>query len=282
MADIQLTYIQDLPAASALTDTDLFLLHQSGNEKSLTLLSLLSRVLSRQNPFADIKADGTVNTALSNLDLVTNGSVGRLMGAPKVFQSSGTYIPSAGTKAIIVQVQAGGGAGGNATSGTGTTASTGAGGGAGGYAESYLNPVPASASIVVGSGGVSAAGGNSSFNGTIIANGGAVGTSNAVSGATSFTGHARSGAGGTATGGNIYNSKGGVGTPAIITQGIPSGGNGGASQFSGSETGAGASGGAGGSGALGAGGSGAAQAIGGGGFGGGAGGDGIVFIWEYA
>lgn len=101
-------------------------------------------------------------------------------------------------------------------------------------------------------------------------------------GGTTFTGHARSGIGGSATGGNLYNSKGGIGSPAIITQGIPSGGNGGASQLSGSESGAGASGGSGTSGTLGSGGSGAAQAIGSGGFGGGAGGDGIVIIWEYA
>lgn len=209
------------------------------------------------------------------------GFSGRLINV-QTFTTSGTYTPTPGTKSILVQVQGAGGAGGNATSGTGTTASTGAGGGAGGCAVSYLNPVPASASVVVGSGGVSSSGGNSSFNGTIIANGGAAGTSNAISGNLSFTGHARSGSGGTATGGNIYNSKGGVGTPAIITQGIPSGGNGGASQFSGSETGAGASGGSGGSGSLGSGGSGASQAIGAGGFGGGAGGDGIVVIWEYA
>ncbi|MDM3437541.1 hypothetical protein OGW22_23550, partial [Citrobacter sp. Cb034] len=82
--------------------------------------------------------------------------------------------------------------------------------------------------------------------------------------------------------GNLYNSKGGIGSPAIITQGIPSGGNGGASQLSGSESGAGAIGGSGIAGTLGSGGSGAAQSIGAGGFGGGPGGGGIVVIWEYA
>lgn len=73
MADVQLTYIQDLPAASALSDDDLFLLHQAGNEKSLTITALLARVLSRNNPFGDIKADGStaVATALSNLGLGT-------------------------------------------------------------------------------------------------------------------------------------------------------------------------------------------------------------------
>ncbi len=210
-----------------------------------------------------------------------DNNLGRLI-AVKTFNSSGTYTPTAGTKSILVQVQGGGGAGGNATSGTGTSATVGTGGGAGGFAVSYLTTVPSSASVVVGSGGVSSSGGNSSFDGTIIANGGAVGANNAISGGASFTGHARSGIGGTATGGNLYNSKGGAGSPAIITQGIPSGGNGGASQLSGSELGGGASGAAGSTGLLGAGGSGASQPTGVGGFGGGAGGAGLVIVWEYS
>ncbi|MFP8442255.1 hypothetical protein ACLH09_05815 [Citrobacter braakii] len=251
---------------------------------TLSILAQINQSLQISNNLSEISAGGSsaVIASLQSLGLSnSSGYVGRLLGV-KTFTTSGTYTPTPGTKSILVQVQGGGGPGGNATSGTGTSATVGSGGGGGGYAESYLTTVPSSAAVVVGAGGVSSSGGNSSFDGTIIANGGAVGTSNAVSGGTPFTGHARSGIGGTATGGNLYNSKGGVGSPAIITQGIPSGGNGGASQLSGSESGAGASGGSGIAGTLGSGGSGAAQPIGAGGFGGGPGGGGIVVIWEYA
>ncbi|MDA8490136.1 gp53-like domain-containing protein [Kluyvera sp. Awk 3] len=41
MADIQLTYLQDLPPAALLQLTDLFLVHQSGNEKSASLSALM-------------------------------------------------------------------------------------------------------------------------------------------------------------------------------------------------------------------------------------------------
>lgn len=71
MADISLRYIQDLPAAGALGDGDLLLVHQQGNEKSLSLNALAARFLSRQHPFADIKTDGAaaVAEALSNLGI---------------------------------------------------------------------------------------------------------------------------------------------------------------------------------------------------------------------
>ncbi|MBM3073487.1 hypothetical protein [Lelliottia sp. RWM.1] len=227
---------------------------------------------------AYVLGDGT--NVIQDTNLL--GISGRLLNI-QTFSSSGTYTPTAGTKAILVEVQAGGGGGGNATAGTGTTATCGAPGGAGGYASSYLTAVPASAAVVVGAGGAaSTSGGNSSFGGTIVAGGGGVGASNVIAGGSAYTSHARGGVGGTATGGNLYNSKGGAGTPAIITGGVPSGGNGGASQLSGSELGGGASGGAGSPGAYGSGGSGASQPIGGSGANGGSGGSGIVIVREYA
>lgn len=220
---------------------------------------------------------------LQNLGLTNpNGRVGRMLAAPKIFTSSGIYTPTPGAKSIFVEVQGAGGAGGNATNGTGTAASSGSGGGAGGYASSWLDIVPASASVVVGAGGSGGgAGGNSSFNATIMATGGSAGVSNAVNGGNSYSGHARGGLGGTSSGGTI-NGSGGTGFPALITQGIPSGGNGGASHFSGNTLSAGAAGGQGLDGLLGSGGAGGAQAIGGGGYSGGKGGGGIVIVWEYA
>lgn len=74
---------------------------------------------------------------------------------------------------------------------------TGGAGGAGGYSEKYLTVTPGSTyPLVVGAGGIgSQAGGASSFNGTIIANGGGAGA--AATGGTDA-----GGAGGTATGGD--------------------------------------------------------------------------------
>lgn len=71
MADVQLTYLQDLAAAGVISDADLLLIHQAGNEKSLTISALLSRVLSRKNPFSDIASDGApaIAEALSNLGI---------------------------------------------------------------------------------------------------------------------------------------------------------------------------------------------------------------------
>lgn len=209
-----------------------------------------------------------------------HGAKGRLLGKPRIFKSSDTYIPTPGTKSAFVEVQAAGGPGGNATNGNSTTASAGAGGGAGGFLFAWIDVIPASAPVVVGSGGISGnPGGDSSFNGVLVAKGGNPGTTNAVNGGNSYTGHARGNIGGDASGGDI-NEIGGAGFPAFITQGIPSGGNGGASHFSGNSFSAGANGGAGNDGLLGAGGAGAAQRIGGPGYGGGKGGDGIVIVWE--
>lgn len=227
---------------------------------------------------AYVLGDGT--NVIQDTNLL--GISGRLLNI-QTFSSSGTYTPTAGTKAILVEVQAAGGGGGNATAGTSTLATVGGGGGGGGYASSWLTTVPSSAPVVVGTGGaVASTGGSSSFNTAISATGGAGGSSNAINGGNTFNGHARSAAGGLGSGGNLVNSLGGAGTPAIITLGIPSGGNGGDSKFSGSTIAAGASGGAGTVGILGSGGSGASQMINGGGWGGGVGGNGLVVVWEYA
>ncbi|HHQ9472276.1 TPA: carbohydrate kinase, partial [Enterobacter roggenkampii] len=79
------------------------------------LTALKSLLLSRVHPFADIKADGSaaVAEALSNLGLVTNGNVGRLINiqTPSV---SGTYTPTDGARFVIVRLQAAGGNGANA------------------------------------------------------------------------------------------------------------------------------------------------------------------------
>lgn len=222
---------------------------------------------------------------LQNLGLGDGSYVGRLIGSPKVFKSSGTYTPTKGTKYAIAEVQGAGGGGGNATGNT-TISAFGTSGGAGAYALSFFAITSGTASIVVGAGGVpSGNGGTSSFSGfnnTIIAAGGNSGTSNIGSGGMTSNVHARGSDGGTASGGTIINGKGGAGAASFILSGTPSGGIGGDSHFSGGALGAGAQGGAGQNAILGAGGSGATVFMANATYNGGSGGDGIVIIWEYA
>ncbi|MDZ6765887.1 carbohydrate kinase, partial [Escherichia coli] len=63
-------------------------LEKGRHDQLLTALRAL--LLSRKNPFGDIKSDGTVKTALENLGLVNNGAVGRLIGM-QIIKTSGTY-----------------------------------------------------------------------------------------------------------------------------------------------------------------------------------------------
>ncbi|WP_422655581.1 hypothetical protein [Leminorella grimontii] len=73
-----------------------------------------AQYLSRSNPFGDIKSDGetAISTALANLGLGDQtGYVGRLLNV-QFFETSGTYIPTNGTKKIIVEAIGGGGASG--------------------------------------------------------------------------------------------------------------------------------------------------------------------------
>ncbi|EMA2778183.1 carbohydrate kinase, partial [Escherichia coli] len=70
-------------------------LEKARHDQLLTALRAL--LLSRKNPFGDIKSDGTVKTALENLGLVNDsGVVGRLLNT-QVITSSGTYTPTPGT-----------------------------------------------------------------------------------------------------------------------------------------------------------------------------------------
>lgn len=254
---------------------------------------LYSNKLQRANPFGDIKSDNTVNTALTNLGLGdASGTVGRLLGKPRVYTSSSKYDdPTPGTKFVIVEVQGAGGSGAN-TGFTGSgEASIASGGSAGGYACSLLKIDQAINQIItVGAGGDinsgapagGRPGGTSSFGNLIICEGGSGGYGQARSTPPfSCTGVV----GGTATGGNIINKSGdastggiAVGSSAILC------GNGGSSKFgTGGFTptnintnGRAAIGyGAGGGGAI-------SQSQPGAGNTGGAGSGGIIIIWEYA
>lgn len=138
------------------------------------LTALRALLLSRKNPFGDIKSDGTVKTALENLGL-GDGS-GRLIQC-QVFKSSGTYTPTKGTKFIIVEIVGGGGAGGGCQVGYPNNAACGGGGMSGEYVKARVdNPTVTTVTIGYGGTGASASvgapGGATSFGNTIIAKGG--------------------------------------------------------------------------------------------------------------
>ncbi|EHU6068695.1 carbohydrate kinase [Escherichia coli] len=136
-------------------------LEKARHDQLLTALRAL--LLSRKNPFGDIKSDGTVKTALENLGLGdTSGYVGRWVNT-RVFTSSGTYTPTPGTKRIRVTITGGGGGGGGCKATSNNETFFGAGGGAGGTIISIITPTQNSYPVTIGAGG---AGGVSATNGT--------------------------------------------------------------------------------------------------------------------
>lgn len=136
-------------------------LEKGRHDQLLTALRAL--LLSRKNPFGDIKSDGTVKTALENLGLGdTSGYVGRWVNT-RVFTSSGTYTPTPGTKRIRVTITGGGGGGGGCQAISNNETFFGAGGGAGGTIISIITPTQNSYPVTIGAGG---AGGVSATNGT--------------------------------------------------------------------------------------------------------------------
>ncbi|QLW97987.1 carbohydrate kinase [Escherichia coli] len=151
-------------------------LEKGRHDQLLTALRVL--LLSRKNPFGDIKSDGTVKTALQNLGLGdTSGYVGRWLNT-RVFTSSGTYTPTPGTKRIRVTITGGGGGGGGCKAASSNETFFGAGGGAGGTIISTMTLTENSYPVVIGAGGgggvgasVGYKGGDSSFS-SLIAPGG--------------------------------------------------------------------------------------------------------------
>ncbi|MEM5435229.1 hypothetical protein [Paraburkholderia diazotrophica] len=213
-------------------------------------------------------------------------ATGRLLNI-QVFNSNGTYTPTAGTKNCRATVVGGGASGGGAAATTSGQFAVGAGGGGGAFSIGYY-PVASLAgqSVTIGSGGASASangnpGGSSSI-GSVMTAAGGVGGSVGLA-ATSFSVSAGGSGGTIATGGNVAGGLGGPGGPGSGSGvGNVVSGAGGSSQYSGGTPGVIAAGpgnlgsgpGCGGAGALSQNGS-AAQASG-------AGSRGIVIIEEFA
>ncbi|WP_249549380.1 glycine-rich domain-containing protein, partial [Escherichia coli] len=155
-------------------------LEKGRHDQLLTALRAL--LLSRKNPFGDIKSDGTVKKALENLDLGES-----TFGAQNcvVFDKAGVStwnVPDIVKKGrrVRVKVIGGGGSGGYPAINT-TNPSGGGGGGGGGVSESVIDLTGISTvTITVGSGGTgqntSASngrqGGTSSFGTYLSATGG--------------------------------------------------------------------------------------------------------------
>ncbi|PBO14460.1 hypothetical protein CI709_02235 [Shigella sonnei] len=127
-------------------------LEKGRHDQLLTALRAL--LLSRKNPFGDIKSDGTVKTALENLGLGdASGYVGRLLKI-QVFTASGTVTKTPGAKKWRIKCLGGGG-GSSAAPATGSNeVSVSNGGGSGAYAEGIYDVSSiTTASVVIGSGG---------------------------------------------------------------------------------------------------------------------------------
>ena len=115
---------------------------------------LYSNKLQRTNPFGDIKSDGTVPMALTNLGLGdASGYVGRLLNI-QVFTASGTVTNTPGAKKWRIKCLGAGG-GSSAAPATGSNeVSVSNGGGSGAYAEGIYDVSSiTTASVVIGSGG---------------------------------------------------------------------------------------------------------------------------------
>ncbi|HBP9114946.1 TPA: carbohydrate kinase [Escherichia coli] len=214
-------------------------LEKGRHDQLLTALRAL--LLSRKNPFGDIKSDGTVKTALENLGL---GDGSGRYSKTVVFSSSGSYTWPADVKRIDVILTAGGGGGGGCNAENANQTFSGAGGGAGGtvFATIYAtdnDAGPGTYTVTIGSGGSGANGpgsgnngGNSSFM-TLTALGGQGGQ---WGGATNTAGgRGGSGSGGYKTEQSGDGSDGQAGQALLVGNGASSywGGGGRAGQLSG-------------------------------------------------
>ena len=214
-------------------------LEKGRHDQLLTALRAL--LLSRKNPFDDIKSDGTVKTALENLGL---GDGSGRYSKTVVFSSSGSYTWPADVKRIDVILTAAGGGGGGCNAENANQTFSGAGGGAGGtvFATIYAtdnDAGPGTYTVTIGSGGSGANGPGSGNNGghssfmTLTALGGQGGQWGGATNTAGGLGGAGSGGYKTEQGGD--GSDGQAGQALLVGNGASSywGGGGRAGQLSG-------------------------------------------------
>nr|EKV9308515.1 carbohydrate kinase [Escherichia coli] len=214
-------------------------LEKGRHDQLLTALRAL--LLSRKNPFGDIKSDGTVKTALENLGL---GDGSGRYSKTVAFSSSGSYTWPADVKRIDVILTAAGGGGGGCNAENANQTFSGAGGGAGGtvFATIYAtdnDAGPGTYTVTIGSGGSGANGPGSGNNGghssfmTLTALGGQGGQWGGATNTAGGLGGAGSGGYKTEQGGD--GSDGQAGQTLLVGNGASSywGGGGRAGQLSG-------------------------------------------------
>ncbi|MBA4711164.1 MULTISPECIES: hypothetical protein [Citrobacter] len=119
------------------------------SKRNQVLTAVKALLLSRAHPFADIKADGAVAEALSNLGLHETGFA--------TLTTSGSFTVPAGVTELCISAVAGGGGGGSG--GGGDSSFFGGGGGSGGAGESIVKRKFAVSpgtiiNITIGSGGI--------------------------------------------------------------------------------------------------------------------------------
>lgn len=155
-------------------------------------------------------AGGTTKTAeltAGVLNVNTGYQVGGvdsyLLRKVTVLTSSGTYTPTTGCRALMVECIGGGGGGGGAL-GTATTTMSAAGGGGGGYARKFVTSPAASYTYTIGAAG--SAGAN-----TGTAGGAGGGTSFGATSVCTATGGSGGGTGNAAATGPVQTSTGGAG-----------------------------------------------------------------------
>ncbi|HFK2693721.1 TPA: glycine-rich domain-containing protein, partial [Kluyvera ascorbata] len=192
-------------------------LDKSKHNQLLTALKAL--LLSREHPFADIKADGAtaVAEALSNLGLGVRGTA--------VFTSTATWTCPAEVTTVYIDACGGGGGG-----AYGTLNATGGGGGGGAQAvrRSAINVSPGQTyTITIGLGGVAGVtGAVDGGNGGVTRLGSLISLAGGIGGKNNGTGSAPGGGGGTyGISGNYTSSlsSGGPGGQCIFGSSGPSG-----------------------------------------------------------
>lgn len=142
-----------------------------------------SQKLGFYNATPVTQPSGNILTALQNLGLVASPTIPTVAGlqSMQVYTSSTTYVPTPGTKSILIVGVGAGGGGGSVYSGSTTFAATG-GGGSGAVFYKFITTPAASYTLTVGAGG---AGGVTV--GTTVNAGANGGSSTATDGTTTWT-----------------------------------------------------------------------------------------------
>ena len=168
------------PSFTSVVEADIVLANNTTNNVSVGAHGFCP--IAPANTSVFLRGDGTWAAAGGTTPTgtgyrhVTSGvedaaaATGYLLTGKQTFGAgSGTYTPTAGTTAILVEVQAAGGGGGGASNflpGTANGPSAGSGGAGGGYAKLWITSLAGSYSYAVGAGGAGGQGGYSGANGS--------------------------------------------------------------------------------------------------------------------